>query len=100
MRPVSARGMAPSDPIWQVSGARTEDRAQASKHNRPLERDAFRSRGLQAFLAEGVLLDLDYRAGLDQLGLGRGGFFLGGALLDAGGGALNHILGLLEAEVG
>src|SRR6188508_3603671 len=44
------------------------------------------------------LLDLDGRAGLLELGLDRIGLLAGHALLDCLGGAVHHVLGLLEAE--
>src|SRR5207302_8117051 len=47
-----------------------------------------------------VLLDFDRRADLGQLGLDRLGLLLGDLLLDRLGGAVDQILGLLQAEPG
>ena len=53
------------------------------------------------FVCKGVLLlDFDLGAGFHQLGLDGVGLFLGNLLLDGLGGAVDELLGFLQAQTG
>ena len=69
-------------------------------HRRTADEPAPRDRLVVAFGEARSLLDLDGRAGLGQLLLGRLGLLLGDALLHRLGGGVDEVLRLLEAKAG